>query len=135
MVEGKCSGKCCTAFCLPLTHEEIAAGVLKRRGYPDADLITGMLVPLTKEEAAERFRRLWGNDAKPLPGEAYPELHKIFTCKYWSEESHLCTIYEKRPGMCRDYPYFLKMVDGVPLRVCEYGCGYTITEKKEEAKK
>jgi Fe-S-cluster containining protein len=28
-----------------------------------------------------------------------------YSCKHFDRESRNCTIYEIRPGMCRDYPY------------------------------
>lgn len=38
----------------------------------------------------------------------------LFTCKHWDGATRLCTIYERRPQMCRDYPE--------PGKVCRF-CG------------
>lgn len=37
-----------------------------------------------------------------------------FTCKAWNPHTRLCTIYDKRPFTCREYP--------VEHQVCEW-CG------------
>lgn len=29
----------------------------------------------------------------------------LYTCRYWNSITKLCTAYDKRPMMCRDFPY------------------------------
>lgn len=38
-----------------------------------------------------------------------------YHCKHYNKETRLCTAYEKRPSMCRDYPEY-----GDPERKCNY---------------
>jgi Fe-S-cluster containining protein len=28
-----------------------------------------------------------------------------YTCRHWDTETHLCKVYEKRPLMCKGFPY------------------------------
>jgi Fe-S-cluster containining protein len=41
-----------------------------------------------------------------------------YTCRHFDAAAGLCTVYERRPAMCRDYPGY-----GTPGRTCEH-CGY-----------
>lgn len=52
------------------------------------------------------------------------EGHLVFACKFVSEDG-LCTVYEKRPRLCRNFPakslkYCAKLFDG---------CGYKVEKK------
>lgn len=51
-------------------------------------MVAEMLVQLPKEDEADE-------DEPPT-----------FTCKYFDSAAGLCTVYERRPGMCRDYPAY-----------------------------
>lgn len=104
-----CPGHCCVAFYLPVPHgraEEI------RDELRDGEVIADMVVPLSLAEANERLER-FGADREYGPES---EGH-VYTCRHFDDETRLCTIYEQRPEMCRDYPYGH---DGG----CEYECGY-----------
>jgi Fe-S-cluster containining protein len=74
-------------------------------------MITGMVIPLTPKEANERLERFgsamrfrWADNRGHL-----------FTCRHWDEQTRLCRVYERRPEMCRGYPY---------ERPCEHGCDH-----------
>lgn len=81
--------------------------------------ILDMLVPLTRRQALTRSRRL-GYPDPPKYGKDYD----LFTCRHWDEATRLCTAYEQRPWMCRDYPYG---------RTCERACGYE--QPKQDSQK
>lgn len=51
----------------------------------------------------------------------------IFACKYVSEEG-LCTVYAKRPAMCKRYPNKKILY---PAKLPE-GCGYQVVKKQFE---
>lgn len=67
----------------------------------DGATIAAMLVPLTRDEGRARHERFIGG---PWRHEHRPELH-LYTCRHWDVDTRLCTIYERRPEMCRDFPY------------------------------
>ena len=103
-----CGGKCCAVFYLGRTKEEWLA-----IEDPSAEqkVIADMIIPLTNAEAVARQNDLNGN---PDWQTEAPEGH-YFTCRHWDQTTGLCTIYDRRPRMCSDYPYDF---------VCQYkGCG------------
>ncbi len=64
-----------------------------------------MLVELTADQAVERAERF---DVTPPEGfdlRSWAEAAPGYTCRHWDEETRLCTVYEDRPQMCREYPY------------------------------
>jgi Fe-S-cluster containining protein len=78
----------------------------------DGEVIADMVIPLSVAQANERLER-FGSDREYLPRW---EGH-VYTCRHFDDRTRLCTIYEERPEMCRDYPYGRN-------GGCEYGCGY-----------
>ena len=110
---GRCSGHCCRAFTLhfsPETVENIRVALdAEERGesWPiglprpnGIDVVARMVRPVGPfhilTPAGDRFK---GDDAH------------WYTCEHHDRESGNCMIYDRRPGMCRDYPYG---------RVCNY---------------
>jgi Fe-S-cluster containining protein len=60
-------------------------------------------------ECCSSFQVMWevGNDDPQAPfiNDMLIETDNgNFTCKYWDKETQLCTIYERRPNMCRNFP-------------------------------
>lgn len=106
-VTDTCAGACCAVFPLHLTS---GLGAVDDLLY-----ILSMLVPLTREQAAERYARLGYGELID-----YGPDYDLFTCRHWDEQTRLCTAYDQRPAMCRDYPY-----EG---RSCERGCGYALSQ-------
>jgi Fe-S-cluster containining protein len=108
MPNGDCSGKCCAVFNFPVTPEQLLQRSEGREGpYPDEDrFLADMLVKLTPEEAMERGLR---HEVDPPTGFDLREWSEhtgpLYTCRHWDEETRLCTVYDQRPRMCRDYPY------------------------------
>jgi Fe-S-cluster containining protein len=84
---------------------------IERRGAYNGDdswMIQDMLVPLTHEEAVERAERFG------IPSNQIAKKNN-YTCRYWDEDTRLCTVHPNRPTLCRDYPYGKK---------CGHGCGW-----------
>lgn len=83
----RCTGACCRRLWLPFsTRAEISSS-----GWPDAQQIAEMVVPLEDQYLAP--------DGLPISVS-----RGIFvTCKNLQPNGD-CGIYENRPGMCRDFP-------------------------------
>lgn len=91
-----CDGACCAAFYMPRKHMEVLANF---PSVMEGDYIADMVIPLSTEEVTERRLR-FGITEKHNISEGHG-----YTCRHWDEETTLCTAYEERPKMCRDYPY------------------------------
>jgi Fe-S-cluster containining protein len=83
-----------------------------REGMRDGEVIAEMVVPLSVSEANERLERFGSDREYTSESEGH-----VYTCRHFDDETRLCTIYERRPEMCRDYPYGHN-------GGCEYECGY-----------
>lgn len=129
----RCIGHCCRLFYAPTTPEKITrcqeAAVKREQGEPfpvdltlprDHETILDMLIPVRPVVEGET-----------PPGQKTYKIDRwgskegwLFRCKHFDEESHDCRIYDRRPKMCRDYPY------GEP---CDFeGCTYTPEKDDEE---
>ncbi len=84
----RCTGHCCKRFALEFSYTEIQEDyTLWRKDrsqskIPQVEIIAPMLIPLR---------------ANPKHSEY------LYTCKNLDKDGN-CTIYEKRPQMCRDFP-------------------------------
>lgn len=123
----RCSGLCCRHFYLPYSPDELAHLADEQRwrdeyqeAHPGADL------PPELQGTIYTEIRLIADLAVYLGDEAPPNNRfsggrvasgGIYTCKYL-QPSGDCGIYERRPAMCRDYPY---------SKTCEWGdrCEWT----------
>jgi len=97
---------------LPITwtDEEFAEGT-----DPDDKTVRDMVIPLTHRQAVARARKFGVpiTIRKHLKG----PMTRWYACRHWDEETRLCSIYDRRPMICRDFPY------GDP---CRYGCSCTV---------
>ena len=93
-----CPGYCCAVIHQPGTRDELAAvaGILQ-----DGELVLDMIQPISREDATRR-RQQHGLRVDDL--ETAKDGH-LYTCRHWDDRTRLCGIYERRPAMCRDYPY------------------------------
>lgn len=105
MPERTCSGACCAVFPytsgLPEIHRRADAGCGQSRKLVD------MLIELAPGEAVERAEK-YGVDFSPYHDDGNAGVaaeQSLYTCSWWDEETRLCTNYDERPTMCRDYPY------------------------------
>lgn len=103
-----CPGHCCVAFYLPTSHDRVED---IREEVRDGEVIADMVIPLSLSEANERLERFGADREYTSESEGH-----VYTCRHFDDETRLCTIYERRPEMCRDFPY--------DAGGCEYGCGY-----------
>ena len=110
-VDRTCPGHCCVAFYLSTPHDRIDDMADE---FQDGEVIADMVIPLSVAEANERLER-FESDREYMPKW---EGH-VYTCRHFDERTRLCTIYEERPQMCRDYPY--GRAGG-----CEYQCGFRV---------
>ena len=115
----RCTGHCCVAFPLPYSLEQIRAMVARETETiaEDIDTVAEMVYPIdwvpTSEEVAHD--KDWG--------------HYTYGCKHLQETGD-CAIYERRPRMCRDYPYGSRC----PIEGCTHtGIGKPYPEGKEAA--
>lgn len=111
-----CDGRCCSVFNYSATPEQLRQRSEGREGFwPDQDrFLADMLIELTPDEALARAERFEVEPPAGLDLREWCEGYKAYTCRHWDEETRLCTVYEDRPQMCRDYPY---------NRECQHGCG------------
>ena len=114
-----CDGSCCAVFYFPSSPDEIRQKLDAGINYNDGDgeYLADMLIPLTLEEAQERAEKF---GIRPPSYETHGRLGwnentPLYTCKHWDEETRLCSAYEDRPKMCRDFPYG---------QICEH-CNWT----------
>lgn len=107
----QCGGHCCQKFFLPFSPTELheaykvwhdnherptmsMEAAPRPKLYSDIWLIYPMVIPLGHFEEPP-IRQI-----VPVHGSGY-----WYSCKNWDPKTKLCTIYDDRPAMCRDYPY------------------------------
>ena len=114
--EDRCTGHCCRAFTLPWSPAELQVLLAdyrrwRRLGLPpkggrkllrDVQKITDMIIHLGRFPAAE-----WPAPYRPEVRAGVPpdEGHRDFyTCRHLLPDGN-CGDYERRPQVCRDFPY------------------------------
>jgi Fe-S-cluster containining protein len=96
-VERTCDGRCCAVFPLSRSPEEMLKG-----SHYDAIFVGDMVIALTPFEARRRWADLGYGELKDLDlGQP------LYTCRHWDTATKLCTVYDERPWLCRDFPYAL----------------------------
>ena len=137
----RCTGHCCTALTVPFSPEQLRAAYerwnkgghepIRMAGiapadtklYQDIHLIAPMLTHLGFFKKAP-VRQVNPNDDDVL-GKSSDGAH-YYACKHFDRKQKVCTIYEIRPAMCREYPY------GKP---CNYaGCTWSSHKAKRETR-
>ena|SRR5580765_7753490 len=85
----KCPGYCCSYPEIEITKRDIAR-LAKHFG-------------LSFEQAEERFTKLDAKEGVPL---LRHQKDRIFdtVCTFLDQKTRRCTVYEARPGVCREYP-------------------------------
>lgn len=113
-----CGGKCCERFVIPFSPEDLremyqgwlvsgthSSPVMSKRhqdshsNYRDTrrDPEIYLLYPMLKYLGFKYTEPC--NPRKKLKNGSHQ-----YTCKHYDKKTKLCTIYEIRPRMCRDYP-------------------------------
>lgn len=91
MSTSSCNGSCCRHFSIGLTPEELRVGM----NILDGDKLRSMLVHLGHFEVGQ---------VEPS-GKIAEYESDFYTCRHFDAATSLCTDYDDRPAMCRDYPY------------------------------
>lgn len=120
-----CPGRCCAVFYTPLKPIEWMQRATESKN-PEAGYIFDMLIPLTYDEAAARWQRLFGGEMPDTVATPDVPGGHLYTCRHWDEETRLCGAYETRPAMCSGYPYG---------HTCFHGCEYKLSPEQLEAYK
>lgn len=89
----RCGGKCCTRFPISISPATLGTRYLEVVAWRDSG---GEMDPWMRDEitVAEMLIPLHEE------GDEVPQ----YTCIHHDAQSGLCTIYEDRPAMCRDFP-------------------------------
>lgn len=145
MTTDRCTGHCCQNFYLPFSPEDIDRayrrwstqgqtgathhvtmnGVEYGPIYVDIHLIAPMVVHLGKRAAT--MKKVNPTD-EGLLGKPELEGH-FYRCKHFDAVEKVCTIYELRPQMCRDYP-------GRDGATCNFGgCTWKARRAPKQTKK
>ena len=145
MKKDRCTGHCCQNFYLPFSPEDIdrayrrwstqfgqigATHHVTMNGAEygpivvDIHLIAPMVVHLGYDGIVPRRVNLTDEE---LLGKPEIPAHR-YRCKHYDPKMKVCTIYEIRPQMCRDYP-------GKEGATCNYaGCTWKARKAKRETK-
>lgn len=116
-----CAGSCCAVF------EFADPDDPRFEGIEDDNYLRDMLAPIDLIAAAERLDELqiepFDNKGQhDWSGRSTVQPHRrLMTCRHWDTSTRLCTAYETRPHMCREYPYYGE---------CDYGCGFELTHEQ-----
>jgi len=52
----------------------------------------------------------------------------LFQCPHWNDQSHLCSVYEDRPNICRFFPITPADIRDRNLILKDKDCGFTFTK-------
>lgn len=85
----KCPGYCCSYPLIEVTKRDIAR-LAKHFG-------------LTYEQAEKRYTR-YDKAEKAIALRRQKDKHFGHICKMFDTKKRQCTVYEARPGVCREYP-------------------------------
>lgn len=110
----RCTGNCCEEFTISLGPTvEVILDRLRNENRIDGAYIADMLVPLRALTVGARkvssVDLVTEEDVRDAPGGCWGW---AFTCRHFDTTNRVCTAYEDRPQMCRDFPYGKK---------CPYG--------------
>lgn len=140
MTECNGCGGCCNPVALAVTVSEAMAllptdsAIPRRPGEQRIDPRTRQwiiheLTPITKRQAVELRPELEGRRTSIRLGDGTysPRPTRYYRCRWYEEDTRQCTNYENRPDVCRDYPPFGPipegMEPGMPL-TCSYRADY-----------
>ncbi len=98
----RCTGRCCEAFFIASSVEELLALAERAETVQERTeiaTIAGMIVTV---------REVFPGD--PHPGSDDTEHTArmagfVYTCRHYDDRTGNCEIYESRPSMCSSYPY------------------------------
>lgn len=92
-----CTGNCCEKFTLPASKEILNRWVQNQRPMngtmEETRMVADMVIPMEGGRCVDRIV----HDGKNYRLFSY-------TCRHFNVETRRCSIYEKRPVLCRTYP-------------------------------
>lgn len=88
----RCDGACCEKFLMT----KVPSDLLKM-----AEELRGLGSVSSRDEGPEEIEFV--ADMMLPRGDNTKEGWALFTCRYWDQKTRLCSIYEWRPRVCRDY--------------------------------
>ncbi len=95
--------------------------------FQDIHLIAPMVTYLGKFDRTPRAAKQINEHDDIILGGKYKQPKHYYSCKHFDPKAKLCTIYEMRPAMCRNYP------NG---HECNYvGCTWLDNKAKKETPK
>ncbi len=138
---GRCTGHCCEKLTIPYSPDELWAAYHRwQKGQvKSVSMNQSESSPLLMEIhlIAPMLEYLGQFDQPPMDivnpsdaallGRSSANPNHYYRCKHFDPKKKICTIYEHRPVMCREYPYG----DPCKYRDCTWG---ERREKKETAK-
>lgn len=107
-----CSGTCCKFACSEFSYEELKEKASKGDNF--AIQFTGIFKPYENQEKAREIYPEYVDMLEKKLGK--DEKVWFYFCPYL-DENNLCTRYETRPDICRDFP-------NNPLSILPPWCGY-----------
>ena len=97
----KCNAFCCRNICLPYSYETLTEwhkNALQRQSENQ-----GGKISLSDRSILELYPLLIFLRIEPM--ENVPKNVYVYTCKELDTEMNRCKIYDKRPMMCKNFPY------------------------------
>lgn len=119
-MSGRCTGHCCRGFTLPRTPDALRdfEGFLGRRG-DDVFVVADMAVFLGRIPMRDALVTAYARHRNLIHGDADDFGIDLWTCRHFDQSSGNCGIYDRRPRMCRDFPYG----DPCPFADCGWDAG------------
>jgi len=115
-VKSQCNrcGECCRVI-----HIRYTKKALRKIGGSDAEFILKYWHRISRKEAYKRRPILKTRDWSGF---------YFYTCDAWDEKTHLCKMYESRPEVCRDFPFYGEKPTSARLEWLKVlGCAYAKT--------
>jgi Fe-S-cluster containining protein len=101
-------GACCDPVTIGYTQDEVAhLRAAGRISEEQAEWVTKVLVPMTAKEAKEVAPWLFKGRYREVTGgvdTATDTMTLYYRCTWFDRDTRVCTHYDERPSVCRDYP-------------------------------
>lgn len=136
----RCTGHCCQMFTIPYSPEKMWASYHRwMKSGEHVSMNDGDTTPVAQDifliapmlryegfHTKQTIPVVNPSDGTLMGDEDIPGGAHYYSCKHFDTKANLCTIYEHRPAMCRDYP------NGKP---CNYKhCTWTSHKAKKETR-
>lgn len=102
-------GRCCDPVVLGFTQHDVRATLPgEALGKADREWVLYDLTPITRAEALDRIGYLGqgGMTHFRVRGVAVTIPSHYFECRNYDRETKQCLIYDRRPPLCAEYPWY-----------------------------